>query len=74
MAPEPYDSPVAAALWRAYRTEAGDHRYPRHEGRRTDPGEPEREIAAVPGTDLAPSEGLPPVARYAGEPAGGAGV
>ncbi|MFD7685976.1 GNAT family N-acetyltransferase [Streptomyces sp. NPDC059781] len=72
--PEPYDSPVAAALWRAYYTEVSDRWYLLHEGRRTGPEELEREIAAVSGADLAPPKGLLLVARYAGEPAGSAGV
>ncbi|MFF6874428.1 GNAT family N-acetyltransferase [Streptomyces sp. NPDC012474] len=72
--PEPYDSPVAAALWRAYYTEVSDRWYLLHEGRRTDPAELEREIAAQPGVDLAPPDGLLLVARYGGEPAGSAGV
>ncbi|EFE69778.1 GNAT family N-acetyltransferase [Streptomyces viridosporus] len=74
VAPEPHDSPVAAALWRAYYTEVSDRWYLLHEGRRTDPGELEREIAARPGGDLAPPKGLLLVARYAGEPAGSAGI
>ncbi|GAA4292358.1 GNAT family N-acetyltransferase [Streptomyces venetus] len=74
VAPEPYDSPVAAALWRAYYTEVSDRWYLLHEGRRTDPDELEREIAARPGTDLAPPRGRLLVARYGGEPAGTAGV
>ncbi|MFD5907716.1 GNAT family N-acetyltransferase [Streptomyces massasporeus] len=72
--PEPYDSPVAAALWRAYYTEVSDRWYLLHEGRRTDPVELEREIAAQPGADLAPPGGRLLVARYDGEPAGSAGV
>ncbi|MFJ8590305.1 GNAT family N-acetyltransferase [Streptomyces sp. NPDC093598] len=72
--PEPYDSPVAAALWRAYYTEVSDRWYLLHEGRRTDPAELEREIAARPGADLAPPRGRLLVARYGGEPAGSAGV
>lgn len=74
VAPEPYGSPVAAALWRAYYTEVSDRWYLLHEGRRTDPAELEREIAAQPGTDLAPPRGRLLVARYGGEPAGTAGV
>ena len=53
--PEPYDSPVAAALWRAYYTEVSDRWYLLHEGRRTDPAELERVIAAPP-----PAGQLPP--------------
>ncbi|MEU0382983.1 GNAT family N-acetyltransferase [Streptomyces chartreusis] len=74
VAPEPYDSPVAAALWRAYYTEVSDRWYLRHEGRRTDPDELEREIAGQPGADLAPPGGQLLVARYGGAPAGTAGV
>ncbi|WP_367323493.1 GNAT family N-acetyltransferase [Streptomyces sp. HUAS ZL42] len=72
--PEPFDSPVAAALWRAYYTEVSDRWYLLHEGRRTDPDELEREIAARTGAELAPPKGQLLVARYAGEPAGSAGV
>ncbi|MFI6853215.1 GNAT family N-acetyltransferase [Streptomyces sp. NPDC050416] len=72
--PEPYDSPVAAALWRAYYTEVSDRWYLLHEGRRTDPDELEREIAKEPGADLAPPAGQLLIARYGGEPAGTAGV
>ena len=74
IAPEPVDSPVAAALWRAYYTEVSDRYYLLHEGRRTDPAELEREIAAHTGAELAPPTGLLLVARYGGEPAGTAGV
>ncbi|MGW0862846.1 GNAT family N-acetyltransferase [Streptomyces koelreuteriae] len=74
VAPEPYDSPVAAALWRAYYTEVSDRWYLLHRGRRTDPEELEREIAAQSGADLAPPRGRLLVARYGGEPAGTAGV
>ncbi|MEU9389650.1 GNAT family N-acetyltransferase [Streptomyces sp. NPDC048324] len=72
--PEPYDSPVAAALWRAYYTEVSDRWYLLHEGHRTDPAELEREIAATTGAELAAPTGELLVARYAGEPAGSAGV
>ena len=72
--PEPYDSPVAAALWRAYYTEVSDRWYLLYEGRRTDPDELEREIAADTGDYLAPPGGELLVARYDGEPAGTAGV
>ena len=74
IAPEPVNSPVAAALWRAYYTEVSDRYYLLHEGRRTDPAELEREIAAHPGAELAPPTGRLLVARYGGEPAGSAGV
>ncbi|MFF9332531.1 GNAT family N-acetyltransferase [Streptomyces albogriseolus] len=71
--PEPADSPAALALWRAYYTEVSDRWYLLHEGRRTDPDELEREIAAESGAGLAPPHGLLLVARYGGEPAGSAG-
>ncbi|MFJ8195818.1 GNAT family N-acetyltransferase [Streptomyces sp. NPDC096152] len=74
VSPEPHDSPVAAALWRAYYTEVSDRWYLLHEGRRTDPGELEREIAARSGADLAPPGGRLLVARHDGVPAGTAGV
>ncbi|GAA1433329.1 GNAT family N-acetyltransferase [Streptomyces thermospinosisporus] len=74
VAPEPPGSPTAAMLWRAYYTEVSDRWYLLHEGRRTDPGELEREIAARGGAGLAPPRGLLLVARYAGEPAGSAGI
>ncbi|MEW5353679.1 GNAT family N-acetyltransferase [Streptomyces sp. 16-176A] len=72
--PEPYDSPVARALWRAYYTEVSDRWYLLHEGRRTDPDELEREIAAATGSELAPPKGQLLVGRYEGTPAGTAGV
>ncbi|MDX2697298.1 GNAT family N-acetyltransferase [Streptomyces ipomoeae] len=72
--PEPFDSPVAAALWRAYYTEVSDRWYLLHEGHVTDPDELEREIAADTGAYLAPSGGVLLVARYGGEPVGMAGV
>ncbi|MFF3497825.1 GNAT family N-acetyltransferase [Streptomyces sp. NPDC003247] len=74
IAPEPVDSPVAAALWRAYYTEVSDRWYLRHEKRRTDPAELERRIAAGPGDGLAAPTGRLLVARYGGEPTGSAGV
>ncbi|WP_432083995.1 GNAT family N-acetyltransferase [Streptomyces sp. WAC 04229] len=74
ISPEPYDSPVAVALWRAYYTEVSDRWYLLHEGRRTDPGELEREIAAESGAELVPPRGRLLVARYGGEPAGTSGV
>ncbi|MGW0835487.1 GNAT family N-acetyltransferase [Streptomyces prunicolor] len=74
IAPEPYDSPVAAALWRAYYTEVSDRWYLLHENHRTDPAELEREIAACTGAELALPSGLLLVARYGGEPVGSAGV
>ncbi|MER5843145.1 GNAT family N-acetyltransferase [Streptomyces prasinus] len=72
--PELPGSPVATALWRAYCTEVSDRWYLLHEGRRTDPGELEREIAAESGDDLVPPRGRLLVARYGGEAAGSAGV
>lgn len=74
VAPEPPDSAVAAALWRAYYTEVSDRYYLLHEGRRTDPAELEREIAAHSWDELRPPKGTLLVARYAGESAGCAGV
>ncbi|MGW2524741.1 GNAT family N-acetyltransferase [Streptomyces sp. NPDC001617] len=74
IAPEPFDSPVATALWRAYYTEVSDRYYLLHEGRRTDPDELEREVAARTGAELAPPAGQLLVGRYGGEPAGSAGV
>ncbi|MGW0710000.1 GNAT family N-acetyltransferase [Streptomyces sp. NPDC002643] len=72
--PEPFDSPVALALWRAYYTEVSDRWYLLHEGHVTDPDELEREIAADSGAYLAPPGGVLLVARYEGEPVGTAGV
>lgn len=74
IAPEPFDSPVAAALWRAYYTEVSDRYYLLHEGRRTDPAELEREIAARTGSELAPPDGRLLVARHEGAAAGSAGI
>ncbi|MFG2118255.1 GNAT family N-acetyltransferase [Streptomyces sp. NPDC048710] len=74
IAPEPYDCPAAAALWRAYYTEVSDRWYLLHEGHRTDPDELEREIAARTGAELAPPAGRLLIARYDGAPAGSAGV
>ncbi|MET9828853.1 GNAT family N-acetyltransferase [Streptomyces sp. NPDC006385] len=72
--PEPPDSPTATALWRAYYTEVSDRYYLLHEGRRTDPAELDREITAHSWDELRPPKGRLLVARYAGEPAGTAGV
>ncbi|MGP4090168.1 GNAT family N-acetyltransferase [Streptomyces sp. KR55] len=66
VAPEPVDSPDAAALWRAYYTEVSDRWYLLHQGRRTDPAELEREIAANAGDHLTPPAGCLLVARYDG--------
>ncbi|GGS43658.1 GNAT family N-acetyltransferase [Streptomyces cinerochromogenes] len=74
IAPAPYDSPAAAALWRAYYTEVSDRWYLLHEGHPTDPEELEREIAAHSGADLAPPGGRLLIGRYDGTPAGSAGV
>ena len=72
--PEPYDSPVAAALWRAYYTEVSDRWYLIHENRRTDPTQLEREMAARTGSELTPPGGQLLVARHEGAPAGSVGV
>ncbi|MCQ9133978.1 GNAT family N-acetyltransferase [Streptomyces hilarionis] len=74
IAPEPSGSPVAAALWRDYYTEVSDRWYLLHEGRRTDPAELEREIAARTWEELTPPRGQLLVGRYDGEPGGCAGV
>ncbi|MFE3030773.1 GNAT family N-acetyltransferase [Streptomyces canus] len=72
--PEHPASPTAAALWRAYYTEVSDRYYRLHENRRTDPAELEREVTQQTGSELTPPTGQLLVARYAGEPAGTAGV
>ncbi|MFD8739461.1 GNAT family N-acetyltransferase [Streptomyces sp. NPDC059618] len=74
VAPEPFDSPAAQALWREYYTEVSDRWYLLHEGRTTDPRELEREVAATTGAEFAPPTGVLLVARHDGEPAGTAGV
>ncbi|MGC4985723.1 GNAT family N-acetyltransferase [Streptomyces sp. DT193] len=74
VAPEPFDSPAARALWRAYYTEVSDRWYQVHEGRTTDPDELEREIAAQTGAEFTPPSGVLLVARHDGEPSGTAGV
>ncbi|MFC7308531.1 GNAT family N-acetyltransferase [Streptomyces monticola] len=74
VAAEPYDSPTAAALWRAYYTEVSDRWYERESGHATDPDELERGIASQSGADLAPPTGVLLVARYEGVAAGTAGV
>ncbi|WP_314225586.1 GNAT family N-acetyltransferase [Streptomyces zaehneri] len=71
---EPFDAPVVRALWWAYYTEVSDRYYLLYEGRRIDPVELEREIAAYIGVELAPPGGRLLVGRYGGEPAGTAGV
>ncbi|MFB8277301.1 GNAT family N-acetyltransferase [Nocardia colli] len=74
VSPEAFDSPAAAMLWRAYYTEVSDRWYRLHEGHVTDPAELERGIAATTGAEFTPPRGVLLVARYAGEPAGTAGV
>jgi GNAT superfamily N-acetyltransferase len=74
VSPEPYDSPLAVALWRAYYTEVSDRYYLLHEGRRTEPAELEREVARADWSELAAPKGQLMVARYGDEPAGTAGV
>ena len=74
VAAEPFDSPSAAALWRAYYTEVSDRWYRLHRGHETDPAELEREIAADSGAELTPPGGVLLIARHEGEAAGMAGV
>jgi GNAT superfamily N-acetyltransferase len=74
VAPEPFDSPAAAALWRAYYTEVSDRWYLLHKGHPTDPEELEREVAADTGDCFVPPGGVLLVARYDGELGGTAGV
>ncbi|MGW0971933.1 GNAT family N-acetyltransferase [Streptomyces sp. NPDC002516] len=74
VSPEPFDSPAALALWRAYYTEVSDRWYRLHEGRATDPRELEREVAAQTGAEFTPPTGVLLVARHDGDPAGTAGV
>ncbi|SES48548.1 Acetyltransferase (GNAT) family protein [Streptomyces sp. yr375] len=74
VAPEPVDSPVAVALWQEYHTEVSDRWYLLHEGRRTDPAELERAIAAQDWAELTPPGGQLVVGRYEGAPGGCAGV
>ncbi|QKW06260.1 GNAT family N-acetyltransferase [Streptomyces sp. NA04227] len=72
--PEPFDSPVAKELWRAYYTEVSDRWFLHHENRRTPPAELTAGIASESGAELAPPSGRLLVARCDGEPAGTAGV
>ncbi|WUV15706.1 GNAT family N-acetyltransferase [Streptomyces sp. NBC_01485] len=74
IAPEPVDSPVAVALWREYYTEVSDRWYLLHEGRRTDPDELEREIAARNWAELTPPGGQLVIGRHDGAAGGCAGV
>ncbi|MYQ43928.1 GNAT family N-acetyltransferase [Streptomyces sp. SID4985] len=74
LTPEPYDSPAATALWRAYYTEVSDRWYLLHQGHRTDPAELERGLAAHTGDELTPPNGQLLIAWYGGEPGGSAGV
>jgi len=74
VAPEPFDSPAAVALWRECYTNMSDSWYLLKENRRTDPDELEREIAADPGSDFQPPGGSLVVARSDGVAAGMAGV
>lgn len=72
--PEPFGSPVALDLWRAYYTEVSDRWFLLHEGRRTRPRELERGLAEETGAELAAPHGALLVARYGGEAVGCAGV
>ncbi|WP_406416518.1 GNAT family N-acetyltransferase [Streptomyces sp. NBC_01614] len=74
VAPEPADSPVAKALWRAYYTEVSDRYYLLHKGHPTDPTELARELADPPTAELTLPKGQLLVARYEGEPAGSVGI
>ncbi|EGX56579.1 acetyltransferase [Streptomyces zinciresistens K42] len=74
VAPEPPDSPAAVALWRAYYTEVSDRYHLLHDGRRTDAAGLARGIAAHAWHELRRPGGELLMARYAGEPAGTAGV
>ncbi|MEU3552878.1 GNAT family N-acetyltransferase [Streptomyces fragilis] len=74
VSPEDVGSADAAALWRAYYTEVSDRYYLLHEGRRSDPDQLARGIAAETGETLRPPGGTLLVARYDGVAAGTAGV
>jgi RimJ/RimL family protein N-acetyltransferase len=74
VAPEPFDSPDAVALWRECYTNMSDTWYLLRENRRTDPDELEREIAADPGSEFAPPGGSLVIGRHEGAAAGMAGV
>jgi GNAT superfamily N-acetyltransferase len=74
ISPEAPGSPAATALWRAYYTEVSDRWYELYHGRRTDPQELEREIAAADWSELRPPTGALLIARYGDEAAGCAGV
>ncbi|MER5479106.1 GNAT family N-acetyltransferase [Streptomyces sp. NPDC002734] len=74
VAVEDVGSADAVALWSAYYTEVSDRWYLLHEGRRTDPEELAREIAADAGEALRPPDGTLLVARHDGVAAGTAGV
>ncbi|MGY0489848.1 GNAT family N-acetyltransferase [Streptomyces sp. WG-D5] len=75
VSPEPADSPAALALWRAYYTEVSDRWFQLHEGRDTPAEELEREVGAADDrATLTPPLGVFLLGRYAGEPAGTAGV
>jgi len=75
VAPEPFDSTAARALWRAYYTEVSDRWYQREYGlAQDDSQELEREIVAETGAEFGPPSGVLLVARYGGRAAGCAGV
>ncbi|GGW67308.1 GNAT family N-acetyltransferase [Streptomyces xantholiticus] len=75
IAPEPFDSKAARALWRAYYTEISDRWYQREFGLLKDySDELEQEIVAATGAEFGPPSGTLLVARYGGEAVGCAGV
>ncbi|MFG2221984.1 GNAT family N-acetyltransferase [Streptomyces sp. NPDC048644] len=74
LAAEPFDSPDALALLRAYYTELADRYFELHEQRRSTSEEIEKGLAAYPSDSLAPPDGLLLVARYDGTAAGCLGV
>lgn len=72
--PEPFGTPVALSLWRAYYTEVSDRWFLLYEGHVTEPEELERAIAAESGAELAPPDGALLLGCYDGVPAGCVGL